>query len=215
MTRPRISANFAISADGKITSETRRASDWTSSEDHARLLELRRGKDALIVGMGTLLADRMTMTVPGQEKHPLRCIVSRSGQIPPDHPIFQTSGGDIHLCLTERSAGVHTGPSQQNNLTIHHTSLAGFLEILHRDHTVDHLHCEGGGTLLRALAALDAIDTFHCTLAGHTLFGGKKAPTVTGELGDFLKHSLDFELSHFEPHPDLGECFLSYTRRSR
>ncbi|MFT3991708.1 MAG: RibD family protein [Luteolibacter sp.] len=210
--RPHISVNFAISADGKITSETRRASNWTSIADHSRLLDLRRNKDALLVGKGTLIADRMTLTVPDQKTQPLRCIISRNGEIPHDHPIFQKNGGEIHLCLT-RSAGVPTG-SWPSNVTTHHQSLAAFLETLHLDHGVNHLHCEGGGSLLKALADLDAIDTFHCTLAGHTLFGGKKAPTVTGEPGDFLKNSAGFELSHFEPHPELGECFLSYTRRS-
>ncbi len=77
---------------------------------------------------------------------------------------------------------------------------------------VRHLHCEGGGQLIRALAELDAIDEFHVTLAGHALFGGMEAPTATGIGVDFLPASLDFALSHFEPRPDMGECFLSYRR---
>jgi riboflavin biosynthesis pyrimidine reductase len=90
--------------------------------------------------------------------------------------------------------------------------LDGFLETLAMDCGVKHLHCEGGGSLVRALAELDAIDEFHLTLAGHTLFGGFSAPTATGVPGDFLPCSRGFELVRCEPRLDLGECFLSYRR---
>lgn len=76
---------------------------------------------------------------------------------------------------------------------------------------MERLHCEGGGSLIRSLAELDAIDEFHLTWAGHTLFGGKAAPTPTGVPGAFLPASLKFELSAFEPTSE-GECFLSYRR---
>ena len=64
---------------------------------------------------------------------------------------------------------------------------------------------------MRALAELGVIDEINLTFAGHTLFGGAEAPTITGQLGDHLPASLEFELSHFEPL-DNGECFLTYER---
>ena len=98
-------------------------------------------------------------------------------------------------------------------MTIHRKTLGEFLEILADESGVKHLHCEGGGQLIRALAELDVIDEFHLTLAGHTIFGGLGASTATGVDGDFLPKSIDFQISHFEPRPELGECFLSYVRR--
>ena len=207
MRRPWISTNLAVSADGKISSVDRRPSGWTSSDDHARLLKLRESADALIVGRRTLEADRMTMTVPGKALQPLRCIVSRTGGIPSDHPVFQKPGGPIHLLITGKSDS-----TPQACVTTHLGTLAGFLETLATDFGVKHLHCEGGGGLIRLLAEMDAIDEFHLTLAGHTLFGGADAPTATGIPADFLPSSVNFALSHFEPRPDLGECFLSYRR---
>ena len=171
MQRPWISTNLAISADGKITSVARQPSGWTSAEDHARLLDLRQSADALMVGRGTLEADRMTLTVPGKSIQPLRCIVSRTGEIPPDHPVFHQPGGQIHLLATENPT-----PSDYPGVIRHRGSLADFLETLAANHQVKHLHCEGGGSLIRALAELDAIDEFHLTLAGHTLFGGADGP---------------------------------------
>jgi 2,5-diamino-6-(ribosylamino)-4(3H)-pyrimidinone 5'-phosphate reductase len=211
--RPRVSTNLAISADGKISSVRRIASGWTSSNDHARLLEMRKNADALLIGRGTLDADRMTLTVPGKSSPPLRCIVSASGIIDPKHPIFNTPGGDIHLLMTGRFP--HQLPdSQLENVTIHQRTLVQFLAILASDYQIHHLHCEGGGKLIRSLAEIDAIDDFHLTIAGHTLFGGHQAPTVTGIPGDFLPKSSDFEIREFSPRPVLGECFLSYCRRN-
>jgi 2,5-diamino-6-(ribosylamino)-4(3H)-pyrimidinone 5'-phosphate reductase len=212
MRRPRISTNLAISADGKITSVAGRSADWTSHEDFLRLVELRQNADALLIGRGTLAADRMTMTLPDSDRQPLRCIVSGSGALDPDHPIFSKPGGDIHLLVTgDPPAG--PSPTVAERLTVHHGTLAAFLETLARDHAVSRLHCEGGGQLICALAALDLIDDFHLTLAAHTLFGGREARTATGVPGDFLPESLAFDISHFEPQAAEGECFVTYTRR--
>ena len=205
MARPRISTNLAISADGKISSDPPRPSGWTSRADHARLLELRGNADALLVGRGTLESDCMTLTVPGKAVQPLRCIVSRAGKLDPAHPIFGKEGGAIHLLVTGDSA-VHA----PDGVTVHRGALGDFLEELGGKWQVGHLHCEGGGQLIHELAALDVIDEFHLTLAGHTLFGGRGASTATGLPAEFLPHSGRFELSHFQPL--AGECFLSYTR---
>jgi 2,5-diamino-6-(ribosylamino)-4(3H)-pyrimidinone 5'-phosphate reductase len=207
MEKPWISVNFAISADGKISPVKKRPSGWTSEADHRRLLELRAGADALLVGKGTLVADKMTMTVPGNGKQPLRCIVSRSGQLDRGHPIFQKPGGEIHFCIT----GDHS--MDLPRATVHRESLEEFLSTLATDLAVKRLHCEGGGELVRELMELDAIDEFHLTLAGHTLFGGAEAATVTGAPGGFSGKSLGFEISRFEPVAGTGECFLSYRRR--
>ena len=211
MQRPHISTNLAISADGKISSVAGIPSGWTSKADQARLLELRQNADALLVGRGTLESDRMTLTVPGKSLQPLRCVVSRSGKFDFSHPLFQKPGGAIHL-LTTGEFPSETQECPFDRIAFHHRSLADFLETLALEHGVKSLHCEGGGQLIRALAGLDVIDEFHLTLAGHTLFGGLRAPTGTGIPAEFLEATRNFSISHFEPRPELGECFLSYTR---
>jgi riboflavin biosynthesis pyrimidine reductase len=206
MLRPWISTNLAISLDGKITSTRKIPSGWTSRADHQRLLLLRQSADALVVGRGTLVADRMTMTVPG--KQVLRCVVSSGATlIPDDHPIFATPGGAVMMVIT----GESRKPLPENVLA-HYGTLESWFEALVSNHCVKRLHCEGGGQLIRSFAALGAIDEFHLTLAGHTLFGGREAATATGVAGGLLSASLEFELTHFEPCPELGECFLSYRR---
>ena len=203
MDRPRVSINFAISADGRITSSSGRPSGWTSEADHERLLKLREQADALMVGRGTLEADRMTMQAP---HHPLRCVVSSTGAFDPDHPLFKSAGGPIHLL------GTRGKPTEIPGTTAHQLPLPEFLRLLHRDHAVNHLHCEGGGSLVRELATLDLIDGIQLTWAGHTIFGGAETPGITGSVADFLPASRCFRLTHYEPRNDLGEAFLSYER---
>ena len=213
MQRPRISTNLAISADGKITSVDRRPSGWTSRKDHARLRELRKSADAILVGMGTFVTDRMTLSCAHKSVAPLRCIISRSRAIDPDHPVFLREGGPIHLVITGEKIPI-IDPSIIKKITIHHMSLAEFLNQLATQYAIRHLHCEGGGELIRSLAELDAIDEFHATLAAHTIFGGSSATTATGALGEHLPKSIEFELNHFEPDTETGECYLSYLRKT-
>lgn len=202
LSRPQISLNLALSADGRITSPAGRPSGWTSERDHQRLLQLRQAAEALIVGRGTLEADRMTLGGPHQ---PWRCVVSRSGFFDPGHPLFSSPGGPIHLLATAAPAPSIEGAEG------HTGSLADFLAELHR-RGIRRLHCEGGGGLARALAELDALDLVHLTWAGHTIFGGRENPGLTGPPGEFLSASLSYELTDFEADPSTGECFLSYRR---
>ena len=214
MTRPTILINFAISADGKISTVNRDPSQFTSEHDHKRLLTIRKQADALLVGRGTLEADNMSMTIPAEmqpARQPLRCIASRFGTFDLKHRVFQSSGGALHLLVTEPPEDYDPAPLEALGATIHLCSLEEFLRILFDDYGVKKLLCEGGGSLVRSLADLAAIDEVHLTWAAHTLFGGEDAPTITGGLSSHLPTSLTFELTHFEPLEN-GECFLSYRR---
>ena len=208
MRLPKISTNLAISADGKISSVARIASGWTSPADHARLLFLRESADALLIGRGTLESDAMTMTVPGKDRQPLRCIVSKHGEINPSHPIFRKPGGEIHLLIASEKKSTVT----LAGVITHHGSLLEFIHTLAEDYAVRDLHCEGGGQLIRELTALDLIDEFHLTIAGHSLFSGLLAPTATGIPNGYLDASRAYQISRFEPQHPAGECFMTYTR---
>jgi 2,5-diamino-6-(ribosylamino)-4(3H)-pyrimidinone 5'-phosphate reductase len=210
MRRPWISTNLALSADGKTSDAAHRPSGWTSSADHQRLVALRRHADALMVGHGTLKADRMTLAVPDAVRQPLRCIVSRHGDIDAAHPVFSMPGGDIHVLATSGLTG-----SRHPAVTYHQENLPSFLETLAATHGVRHLHCEGGGQLIAALAALDFIDEFHATLAAHTLFGGVEAPTATGTPGAWLPESRRYEVIALDHQQDSGECFVTWRRLGR
>jgi len=71
--------------------------------------------------------------------------------------------------------------------------LLAALRILRSDFSVKRLVCEGGGTLLRSLAALDLVDAIRLTVAP-VVFGGKSAPTLTGRPGSFLHPLREFRI---------------------
>jgi 2,5-diamino-6-(ribosylamino)-4(3H)-pyrimidinone 5'-phosphate reductase len=214
--RPHVALNLAISADGKISTRAGIPSGWTSREDFERFLRLRLDADALLVGRGTLEADRMGLTIPPElapVRQPLRCVASRTGAFNPDQKLFNTPGGAIHLLVSEPASGFDRVFWEGRGAKVHHRSLGEFLVELRRDHGVERVVCEGGGALVRALAQMDAIDEVHLTWAGHTLFGGGQAPTLGGLAGGHLVRSLGFELAGFEPSESAGECYLTYRRR--
>ena len=208
MRRPRVSVNMAISLDGKIATKAYTPARFTSAADGQRLLQLRAGADALLVGRGTLEADTMRMIVPaevlGERPGPLRCIVSRKGCWDVKHPVFQSEGPAVILyshCVSASPRGVEA------------VEVNGLLEVMEDlyDRGVKHLHCEGGGMLLYEMMENDWVDDLFLTWAAGVAFGGATAPSIVGEAGAYLPQSREFEIAEFMK-ADQGECFLHYKR---
>lgn len=87
MKRPHVIINCAMSADGKIASPTRKQMRISSEEDIERMYQLRNESDAVLVGIGTILADDPKLTVKEtyvhHPKQPLRVILDSKGRTPP------------------------------------------------------------------------------------------------------------------------------------
>ena len=62
--RPLISANFAITWDGRISTRNRTPSDFSSREDKRRFLQIRALADAVVVTVRTAAADGMSIGLP-------------------------------------------------------------------------------------------------------------------------------------------------------
>ena len=63
MKRPHVTINCAMSVDGKIASPTRKQMRISSEEDIQRMYRLLNESDAVLVGIGTILADDPKLTV--------------------------------------------------------------------------------------------------------------------------------------------------------
>ena len=212
--RPFVTANFAITADGRISTRNFTPSDFSSRADKRRLVKIRAACDAVLVGARTLAADTMTLGIPGMhgKKPPLRVIVSNSGRIAPTLRIFEKPGAPIVIFTTCRmSAKTRDALAQVADIFIHPTpavDLSLTLAILRADYGVKRLVCEGGGTLLRAFAAADLLDELHLTLCP-LVFGGIAAPTLTGGAGKFLPRSMQLRLVEMKRAGD--ECFTRWS----
>jgi riboflavin biosynthesis pyrimidine reductase len=83
---------------------------------------------------------------------------------------------------------------------------------LYETYRVRTLVCEGGPSLAKALAEIDAIDELFLTVAP-LLFGGASAPGILGNPGTFLPSSRIYRLSSM--NVESTECYLHYVADRR
>ncbi len=224
--RPSVILHFAVTADGKVSTSKRTPARFTSARDKQRLLEVRALADAILVGRGTLETDRMSMDLPdqrlrewrikeGKSECPLRVILSVSGNISISLSVFEKGNAPIVIYSTERMA-----PAQRRLLSEHaavhlcgsnNLDLFWLLWHLYEHYQVRSLVCEGGPTLVKALAQADVIDEIYLTIAAK-IFGGLAAPGLTGLPGEFLPASRQFQLIDIDRGEN--ECYLRYRRKA-
>jgi len=104
--RPLVTLKLAMSLDGRIATRTGH-SQWITCEQSRRLVhELRDRADAIMVGVGTVLADDPSLTtrlVEGRDA--LRVICDSEARTPPDaRVVTQDSEADCIIATTERAA---------------------------------------------------------------------------------------------------------------
>lgn len=220
--RPFVTANFALTWDGRISTRRGTPSDFSSKRDKRRLVEIRAACDAVLVSAKTIAADNMTMGLPdpalraarvarGQHAYPLRVLLTNSGRIDPALRLFATDFSPIAIFSTIRMpARIRTALAPKADVWLHESAsvnLAAMLATLRADYGVKRLVCEGGAQIFRALLTAGLVDELHVTLCPR-IFGGEKAPTLTGLAGAFLPTSVPLTLKKMEVID--GECFLRY-----
>ena len=219
--RPFVVATFAMTADGKVTTKNFGPVDFTSREDKLHLFRQRALADAVLLGHTSLERDNVRLGVPtelqdlrikhGRSRSPLRVIISNKGRIDHRLKIFQSDVSPIIIFSTKRM------PSRNQEVlrkkaTLHLTDtkkldLAAMLKTLRNQYNVRTLACEGGPTLFRSLLEQGLIDQLNLTIAPY-MFGGEKAPTLTGLSKEFLPASVRCSLTQVRIVRE--ECFLTY-----
>ena len=222
MLRPRILVNFAMTADGKVSTATHTPANFTSKYDKRRLLEIRSLGDALLVGRNTVQTDNMSMGLPdedlrtarlerGQSEYPLRVVISNSGNLSIHLRIFNYPFSPIVIYSTSRMNGANQ-EALKSRAKLHlsesdSVDLPNVLSDLYRSYSIRTLVCEGGPQLARALAELDAVDELFLTVAP-LLLGGTGAPGLLGTPGSFLPSSRVYRIESINVEAD--ECYLHY-----
>ena len=225
--RPLVIAHFAMTADGKTSTRAFTPALFTSPADKRRLQEVRAGADAVLAGRGTVAKDSMSMGLSREDLRrervsrglppvPLRVIVSNTGNLDPAWKVFDYPDSPLVIFSTRRMpARLRAVIARKAELFLFQgrtVDLRQALEILRAEFGVKRLVCEGGGTLLRSLAALDLVDGLFLTIAP-VIFGGRLAPTLTGLPGLFLNPPREFEI--IRQSTAGGECFLELRRKRR
>ena len=138
-------------------------------------------------------------------------IVSNEGKIDHRLKIFQSEFRPIIIFSTKRMPRKYR-QALKKKATLHlsdanHIDLAVMLQTLRNKYKVRTVECEGGLTLFRALLEQGLIDQLNLTIAPY-MFGGAKAPTLTGVSKKFLPASVHCSLTDMRTVGD--ECFLTY-----
>ena len=224
---PRVLVNFAMTADGKISTREGTPSSFTSKADKRRLLEIRALGDAILVGRNTVAADAMSMGISapdlreervaaGKSQAPLRVIVSERGRFDPKWKVFSNFDSPLILCTATEIPECMTRqfPSFVEILKFPDGRIAmrSLLGLLRSRWGVKRLVCEGGPGLLRSLLEADLVDELYLTIAP-LIFGGREARSLTGLPEGFLSQECRFRLKSLDQSE--GEAFLHYLRDRR
>jgi 2,5-diamino-6-(ribosylamino)-4(3H)-pyrimidinone 5'-phosphate reductase len=198
--RPYVVVNIAMSADGKISTRERRQVRISGAQDFTRVDRLKAGCDAVMVGIGTVLADDPSLTVKSEEcrnyrrkqgwdDHPVRIVVDSSGRIPPEASILHKGEGKRVVAVSKRADVTKISLLGKKTTVI----VAGEDEVdlcaLMNELGAMGIHrvmVEGGGTLIAGLIEAGLVNEIY-TFIGNIIIGGKDAPTFTEGEGFILE----------------------------
>ncbi len=198
-----------MSADGKISSFERCQVRISGKEDKARVDLLRAECDAIMVGVGTVLADDPSLRVKSQSyreqrrmkgmtEGPLRVVADSQARTPPSSQVL----GPGSIVAVSRSAAkerldrIAATGSEIIVCGREKVDLAKLFSQLF-DRGVRRLIVEGGATLNWSLIDLGLVDEI-CVYVGAIIIGGKNAPTLVDGPG-FWEHFPRLTLSHVQP----------------
>ncbi|MFY4814224.1 2,5-diamino-6-(ribosylamino)-4(3H)-pyrimidinone 5'-phosphate reductase [Haloarcula argentinensis] len=198
--------NAAMSVDGKLSSRRREQIAISGPDDFDRVDQLRADSDAVMVGVGTILADDPSLTVDdadrraaradrGEPENPARVVADSRIRTPPDATVLD-GRAQTYLLVSEAAppdfieemedAGAYVIAAGQDRVDL--TTTLAKLE----GDGIDQLMVEGGGELIFGLLEEALVDELFVYI-GPKVIGGRDAPTLAdgdGFIEDFPEPEL-------------------------
>ncbi len=216
--RPYVIINMVSSVDGKTTIEGK-SSRIGSQTDREAMRILRSKCDAVMVGAGTLRAEKLSLDLGGMsssDSQPLAIIVTKTGDVPLKSNLIgyerqsvllvttKTGPEDLasRLCEDARLLRAPMTPSGD-------VDLGNALRMLQCEHAVDVLLVEGGPSLNHSLVSKKLVDELFLTLAPK-LLGGPRSGTLTLLEGAGLSPSQSPKAELVSVHLSDDELYLRY-----
>ena len=161
--RPFVAVNFAATVDGRATIGGV-SGPIGSSTDTAMLARLRTRFDAVMIGAGTMRAERYGRLIGDQEQRerreriglphdPLMVIVSGRLDLPWDAPLFTDGGGRVLIFTASEAEPPETATSVRVVRHEGFVDIAAALRHLREERGIRALLCEGGPGLHAELEA--------------------------------------------------------------
>lgn len=213
--RPFVAANFAATVDGRAAIDGV-SGPIGSDVDTAMLAGLRTRFDAVMIGAGTMRAERYGGLAANPERReqreraglrpqPLMVLVSGHLDLPWDAPLFTDGDGQVLIFTSSEADPPQTAASLQ---VVRHegaVEMAAALRHLRAERGVRALLCEGGPRLHAQLQEQGLVDELFLTVAPK--LAGEGAPGILeGPLTAVVEMELRWLLE------DGGELFSRYGR---
>jgi len=187
--------NAAVSADGKLSTRRREQVAISGTADFDRVDALRAESDAVMVGVGTVLADDPHLTLDdtdritdrrkrGASSHPARVVADSRARTPTDARVLDEAA-TTYLLVSEAAPDDRRDALESAGARIvvaggERVDLPGAFDAL-AEHGIDRLMVEGGGEVLFSLFESGLVDELS-VFVGPVVVGGRDAPTlVDGE----------------------------------
>jgi 2,5-diamino-6-(ribosylamino)-4(3H)-pyrimidinone 5'-phosphate reductase len=186
-----VHVNAAVSVDGKLSSRAREEIRISGQTDFDRVDRIRAAADAVLVGVGTVLADDPHLTLDEEDRrvqrlrngrpgNPARVVADSRGRTPSDARILDDAA-ETYVLLAEAADETDVQRLEAAGATVivagdDRTALPAALDELDTA-GVDRLLVEGGGELIFSLFAADLVDEL-TVFVGSLVIGGRDAPTL-------------------------------------
>lgn len=207
--------NAAVSADGKLSDIRRGQVALSSSEDFERVDRLRAEADAILVGVGTVLADDPSLTVKDDDRraeggNPTRVVLDSRARTPTDAAVLDDEAETVVAVTDEADDGRVSALGNPADVVRPESpddrvDVRALLDELDR-RGVESLMVEGGGETIASFLDAGVVDELTVYVAP-VFVGGRDAPTLVD--GDGFVEYVDATLRDVER---LGEgVLLSYS----
>jgi 2,5-diamino-6-(ribosylamino)-4(3H)-pyrimidinone 5'-phosphate reductase len=185
-----------MSADGKTAGVDRKQVRISSEEDLARVKELRKKYDAILVGVGTILADDPHLTVKDldYDTNPVRIVIDPHGRTPDEALVLDERAPTV--IVTSRECKKEWDCEE----TIYFDGelcLSKILEELAEEIGIESILVEGGGETIAAFFKEGLVDIY-TVFVGGLVIGGRTAPTPADGEGWVSDGGLKLKLKNTE-----------------
>ncbi|MEK6251401.1 MAG: dihydrofolate reductase family protein [Actinomycetota bacterium] len=189
--RPYVVVNFATTLDGRAAIDGR--SGAIGSDTDTEMLQMLRTRvDAVMIGAGTMRAERYGRIVSdpalrarreriGLPHDPLAVIVSGRLDLPWDAPLFTDGGGRVLIFTASEAEPPQTETPVRVERHEVGVDIAEALRHLREERGIRALLCEGGPGLHNQLQATGLVDELFLTIAPK-LPGGEEPHILEGDL---------------------------------